>query len=103
VYDAVQALNGQTFDIVCTGFGALCWLPDIGRWAQTVAALVVPGGFLYLAEFPPVADVLAEDRRTVEGDYFQRDPAVVDAPGTYADRTALMTATLTVRTASRHR
>ncbi|MEU4781020.1 class I SAM-dependent methyltransferase [Micromonospora sp. NPDC023633] len=96
VYDAVQALDGQTFDIVYTGFGALCWLPDIARWARTAAALVAPGGFLYLAEFHPFADVLADDGRTVEGDYFQRDPIVVDAPGTYADPDALITATLTV-------
>jgi SAM-dependent methyltransferase len=96
VYDAIQALDGQTFDIVYTGFGALCWLPDLPRWAQTVAALIAPGGFFYLAEFHPVADVIAEDGRTVEGDYFQRDPIVVDAPGTYADPSVPMTATLTV-------
>ncbi|RKN24197.1 class I SAM-dependent methyltransferase [Micromonospora musae] len=96
VYDAVQALNGRTFDIVYTGFGALCWLPDIARWAQTAADLVAPGGFLYLAEFHPFTDVLAEDGRTVEGDYFQRDPIVVDAPGTYADPNAPITAGLTV-------
>jgi SAM-dependent methyltransferase len=96
-YDAVQALDGQTFDIVYTGFGALCWLPDLGRWAQTVAALVAPGGFLYLAEFHPVADVLADDGLTVEDDYFQREPDVVDAPGAYADPAAPMAATLTVQ------
>ncbi|MEV0425103.1 class I SAM-dependent methyltransferase [Micromonospora sp. NPDC050495] len=43
VYDAVQALDGRTFDIVYTGFGALCWLPDIDRWARTAADLVAPG------------------------------------------------------------
>ncbi|WP_031067953.1 class I SAM-dependent methyltransferase [Streptomyces sp. NRRL WC-3742] len=95
VYDAVRALDDQTFDIVYTGLGALCWLPDIARWARTAAALVAPGGFLYLAEFHPVTEVLAEDGRTVEGDYFHRDPIVVDEPGSYADRTAATTATLT--------
>lgn len=96
VYDAVPALGAQTFDIVYTGFGALCWLPDLARWAQTVAALLAPGGFLYLAEFHPFADVLAEDGRTVENDYFQHGPIVVDAPGSYADPSAVTTATLTV-------
>ncbi|GAA3311343.1 hypothetical protein GCM10020295_80780 [Streptomyces cinereospinus] len=43
VYDAVQALGGQRFDIVYTGFGALCWLGDIARWARTAAALVAEG------------------------------------------------------------
>ncbi|MET7484476.1 class I SAM-dependent methyltransferase [Streptomyces sp. NPDC005538] len=96
VYDAVAALDGQTFDTVYTGFGALCWLPDITRWAQTAAALVAPGGFLYLAEFHPFADVLAEDGRSIEGDYLRRAPIVVDEPGTYADPGALTSATLTV-------
>ncbi|MFB7618707.1 class I SAM-dependent methyltransferase [Kitasatospora sp. NPDC056181] len=95
VYDAVEALDGRAFDIVYTGRGALCWLPDINRWARTVAALVAPGGFLYLAEYHPVADVLAEDGRTVEDDYFRRSPMVFDEPGTYADPDAATTANLT--------
>ncbi|TDD26315.1 class I SAM-dependent methyltransferase [Actinomadura sp. KC06] len=96
VYDAVHALDARTFDIVYTGIGALCWLPDITRWARTAAALVAPGGFLYLAEHHPVADVLADDGRTFEHDYFQRGPIVVDEPGTYADRDAPTTETLTI-------
>ncbi|MGW2379739.1 class I SAM-dependent methyltransferase [Streptomyces sp. NPDC001658] len=95
VYDAVQALDGQRFDIVYTGFGALCWLPDIAGWARTAAALVAEGGFLYLAEYHPVADLLADDG-TIEQDYFHRAPIVVDAPGTYADAAAPMAATVTV-------
>ncbi|MDK9499500.1 class I SAM-dependent methyltransferase [Streptomyces katrae] len=85
VYDAVEALGGQTFDIVYTGFGALCWLPDITRWARTVADLLTPGGFLYLAEYHPFADVLSEDGQAVEHDYFERGALVFDEPGTYAD------------------
>ncbi|GAQ59560.1 class I SAM-dependent methyltransferase [Streptomyces acidiscabies] len=96
VYDAVEAVGGERFDIVYTGFGALCWLPDIAGWARTVAALVAEGGFLYLAEYHPVAELLADDGVTVESDYFRREPFVVDAPGTYADAAASMDATLTV-------
>src|SRR3954469_25796996 len=36
VYDAVDALGGESFDLVFTGVGALCWLPDIRRWARVV-------------------------------------------------------------------
>ncbi|WP_433225710.1 class I SAM-dependent methyltransferase [Microtetraspora malaysiensis] len=96
VYDAVQALAPRTFDIVYTGLGALCWLPDIRRWAQTAAALVAPGGFLYLAEFHPYADILGEDGRTVAYDYFHQDPTVWDEPGTYTDGDAEMSARVTV-------
>ncbi|MFJ8039723.1 class I SAM-dependent methyltransferase [Kitasatospora sp. NPDC096147] len=94
LYDAVTALGGRTFDTVYTGRGSLCWLPDIDRWARTVAALVRPGGFLYLAEFHPVADLPGEDGRTVEGDYFQRGPIVVDEPGGYAAETSTRSSNL---------
>jgi len=53
VYAAVDALDGRTFDVVYTGIGALSWLPDIERWAATVAALLRPGGVLYLVEIHP--------------------------------------------------
>ena len=86
VYEAVQALEGRTFDVVYTGRGALNWLPDIERWAGVVASLVRPGGFLYLCEFHPFTDVFGDDDLTVEHDYFQGEqPLVWDEPGTYAD------------------
>lgn len=34
VYDAVEALDGRLFDVVYTGKGALCYLPDLDRWAE---------------------------------------------------------------------
>ncbi len=86
VYEAVQALEGRSFDVVYTGRGALNWLPDLGRWAGVVAALVRPGGFLYLSEFHPFTDVFGDEDLTVEHDYFQGpEPQVWDEPGTYAD------------------
>ncbi len=97
VYGAVEALGGETFDIVYTGMGALNWLPDLARWARTVAALARPGGFVYLAEFHPVAELVAEDGITLVEDYFDRAPAVLDTPGSYADRDAGMASTRTVQ------
>jgi 2-polyprenyl-3-methyl-5-hydroxy-6-metoxy-1,4-benzoquinol methylase len=85
VYAAVEATGGRTFDIVYTGRGAILWLPDIRRWAEVVAELVRPGGFLYLTEFHPFTEVFGDDL-TVEYDYFQdENPRVWDEPGTYAD------------------
>jgi SAM-dependent methyltransferase len=89
VYEAREALGNRTFDVVYTGLGALNWLPDITRWAAVAAGLVRPGGFLYLAEFHPFADVFGDDDLTVEHDYFHtEEPQVWDEPGTYADLTA---------------
>lgn len=89
VYEAVDALDSRTFDIVYTGLGALNWLPDIERWAAVVAALVRPGGFLYLSEFHPFGGVFGDDDLTVEHDYFGGGaPQIWDEPGTYADLSA---------------
>lgn len=88
VYEAVAALEARTYDIVYTGLGALCWLPDIARWAQTAAALVAPGGFLYLAEFHPLSDILADDGKSIELDYFNTEPRVWDEGSTYTDGAA---------------
>ncbi|MEU5425424.1 class I SAM-dependent methyltransferase [Streptomyces olivoreticuli] len=85
VYDAPSVLGGETFDIVYTGFGALCWLPDLVGWARAVAGLVAPGGFLYLAEFHPVGMCLNDDGTAWAEDYFARGPLTYDEPGTYAD------------------
>lgn len=54
VYAAPEALAERTFDLVYTGIGALCWLPDIRRWGRTVARLLRPGGRLFVRDGHPV-------------------------------------------------
>ncbi|MGW3343491.1 class I SAM-dependent methyltransferase [Nonomuraea rubra] len=89
VYDAPRAL-GETYDIVYTGVGALVWLPDLTRWAEAIAALLNPGGFLYLAEFHPFTNVLDDDTgATVTRDYFDRTPQVWEYPYSYTGSQAL--------------
>ncbi len=84
--DAASVLGTHRFDIVYTGNGALMWLPDIARWAAMVAALLRPGGRLYLAEFHPITDVLDDEHgATVNRDYFTRGARSYDSPGSYAD------------------
>lgn len=53
VYDAPAAL-GETYDMAFVTWGAINWLPDIEAWARVVAAVLRPGGRLYLAEGHPV-------------------------------------------------
>ncbi|MFE7897356.1 class I SAM-dependent methyltransferase [Streptomyces sp. NPDC057424] len=85
VYDAVAAVPDPSYDIVYTGVGALCRLPDIGRWAETAASLVAPGGFLYLAEFHPLTDVLDDETGSrITHDDFTRDAWVEERAGSYA-------------------
>lgn len=59
VYSAPAAL-GRQFDLVYTGIGAICWLPSIRRWAQTVAALLRPGGRLFIRDGHPALNSLLQ-------------------------------------------
>jgi SAM-dependent methyltransferase len=83
VDDAAAALDGQTFDIVYTGIGVSQWLPDIDRWARTVAGLVTPGGFFYVTDFHPFIDIIDDEARSLRRGYFDRGPFVEEAPGSY--------------------
>ncbi|MFI9119487.1 class I SAM-dependent methyltransferase [Streptomyces bikiniensis] len=86
VYDAAEAVPDRAYDIVHTGGGALRRLPDVERWAETAAALVAPGGFLYLAEPHPLADALDDETGSrVVHDYFVRDPWPDAGPDTGPD------------------
>ena len=95
VYDAPLALK-TTYDIVYTGVGALMWLPDIARWAAVVAALLKPGGELYLVEFHPTEWMFEDDPLAIRVGYFTPAEgfAYVDT-GSYADREATTSANQT--------
>lgn len=89
VYDAVSALGAGGFDLVFTGVGALCWLPDVRRWARTVADLLRPGGRLFIREFHPVVWTLeerADDLLVVVDPYFETsEPYVDEDDATYVE------------------
>jgi SAM-dependent methyltransferase len=92
-YDAVERLGREAFDLVFTGVGALCWLPDVRRWAAVVAELLRPGGRLFLREGHPVlwalADARADGLLVLDQAYFEREePTVWDDPGTYVETDA---------------
>jgi SAM-dependent methyltransferase len=96
VYDAVTVLGAQSFDLVYTGIGALCWLPDIARWAGVVAGLLRPGGRLFIREGHPVLWALDDTRDdgllVLEYPYVERaEPMVFDEGGTYVETDAVFT------------
>jgi SAM-dependent methyltransferase len=98
-YDALAATGGD-FDLVFTGVGALCWLPDIKRWAQTVRSLLRPTGRLFIREGHPVLWSLDYDRPddliALHTTYFEQPEAsVFDEPGTYVQTDHEFVATVT--------
>jgi SAM-dependent methyltransferase len=101
VYDAPAALGGRQFDVIYTGKGALCYLPDLHRWADVLVRLLRPGGRVYVVEFHPVLTALglvpdSPDERglVLRNDYLGgRGPIEIDATHTYTDGPALRDAT----------
>jgi SAM-dependent methyltransferase len=97
VYDSVEAVGGRQFDLVYTGKGALCWLPDMRRWAAVMWSLCKPGGRLYVSEMHPVKDMFADETTELERDYFPVGGTVYDdGAGSYADPDAATTNNVTV-------
>jgi len=90
VYDAPAALGGERFDVLYTGVGALCWLPDVRRWAEIVAACLRPGGLLYLYEGHPVLWSIDDQRSdgllVMQEGYFEHaEPRISETDATYVD------------------
>jgi len=89
LYNAPAALGGSRFDIVYTGIGALCWLPDIKRWASVVASLLRPGGRLFIREGHPMLWALGDERPdglvTLEYPYFEGPGITFVEKQTYVD------------------
>lgn len=93
LYDAVAALGAGRFDLVFTGIGALCWLPDVARWAAVVDGLLRPGGRLFIREGHPALWAVDEkhvDHLVVDYPYFETpEPVVFTDDTTYVETDAV--------------
>ena len=99
VYDLPGPLEGETFDVVYTGRGALGWLPDLRPWAEAVASFVTPGGIFYLHEGHPILWAIEEEETTANPvtlayDYWGGETITFPVEGSYADPTAEVDAEL---------
>ena len=94
LYDAPAAISeAAAFDMVFVTWGAICWLPDIYRWAEIVSQFLKPGGSLYLADAHPAALVFDDAASLPDGrpgffaPYFSREPVVMEEAHDYIDET----------------
>jgi SAM-dependent methyltransferase len=94
LYDAPTVIaEFGLFDIVYVTWDAICWLPDIHRWAEIVGQFLKPGGSLYLAEAHPAAMVFDDAAALPDGrpgyfvPYFGRAPVVIEETRDYVDET----------------
>ncbi len=77
VFDLPAVLD-ETFDMVYTSIGVLCWISDIDLWGRTVHRFLEPGGFLYLMESHPFLNVFDDESEglRVRHGYFAEGRAV---------------------------
>jgi SAM-dependent methyltransferase len=92
--DGLADVLDERFDIVYTSGGVLGWLPDIASWGRVAAHFVRPGGFLYMTEIHPVAQVF-ENEGVEPGElrlaypyWSHPEPLRFEVKGSYADRDA---------------
>ena len=87
VYELDEKLS-ETFEIVFTSYGVLCWLPDLHEWAAVVADSLEDGGRFYIVDEHPIAGMLGFDSRPDDlrfaYPYFDDDPITEDVDGSYA-------------------
>jgi SAM-dependent methyltransferase len=92
VYDLPGPLEGETFDVVYTGRGAIGWLPDLEPWARAVAGFVKSGGIFYIHEGHPVMWALHDEQEPgslrLGYDYWGGETLSFPVQGSYADETA---------------
>ncbi len=60
IYDLPSKLD-ETFDIVYTSIGVLCWLSDLKEWAAIIRKYLKPGGKFYLMESHPFIHVFDDE------------------------------------------
>jgi SAM-dependent methyltransferase len=92
--DRLPDVLDEQFDIVYTSRGVLGWLPDIATWGRSAAQFVRPGGFLYVTEIHPVAQVF-ENEGVEPGElrlaypyWSHPEPLRFEVKGSYADSEA---------------
>jgi SAM-dependent methyltransferase len=92
--DGLPDILHEQFDIVYTSGGVLEWLPDVLSWGRVAAHFVRPGGFFYMTEIHPVAQVF-ENEGVAPGElrlaypyWSHPEPLRFEVTGSYADREA---------------
>lgn len=89
--NTLPGILDKTFDIVLTYYGTITWLADLKRWGEVIAHYLKSGGFAYISDTHPFAQLFEISERTgspkVFYDYFsEKEPTRFESEGgTYAN------------------
>lgn len=79
LYDAPTHIS-ETFDVVYTSVGAICWMPDLAAWADVMASFVKPGGRFWIRDSHPALmaldDTRDDEQLVVRFPYFHQDEPI---------------------------
>lgn len=80
--------HNKKYDMVFTTEGVLTWLPDLNKWAETIACLLKENGTLYVLDSHPFymvfdGDRLKENKLEIKYPYFVREPEHNEVIGDY--------------------
>lgn len=92
IYDLDKNLS-DSFDIVFTSYGVIGWLPDLEKWAATIARFCKRGGIFYMAEFHPVVWMFDDHFEKIIYPYHNARVIEEAVEGSYADRGAAIRST----------
>jgi SAM-dependent methyltransferase len=87
VYEPPAALHGM-HDVVFTSYGTIVWLPDLDKWAQTIAKCLKPGGRFVFVDTHPVALMFDDNFQRITYPYFNMGGIEEIEKATYADLNA---------------
>jgi len=83
VYDLPEDLHGG-FDLAYITVGVLGWLEDLDGLFRIVAALLRPGGQLFIYEMHPILNMFEPGKGlVVDGSYFRGEPLYAEAEPDY--------------------
>lgn len=93
VYDWLAEATPRSFDTAFCSYGAICWLSDLGSWAQGLADILRPNGRFVCVDFHPFSMVFDEHFKVAypyfgEGDPLTWDEGVGDYVGRAGDALA---------------
>ncbi|GAA4430206.1 class I SAM-dependent methyltransferase [Pontibacter saemangeumensis] len=85
IYNLQENLHGQ-FEVVFTSYGTIGWLPDLEKWAGTIAHFLQPGGTFYMVDFHPVAWMFDDEFEKIIYPYHNTfEPIVTESDHSYTD------------------
>ncbi|EDP46862.1 class I SAM-dependent methyltransferase [Rickettsiella grylli] len=87
VHQLSQYIAANTFDIIYSSYGVICWLYDLDIWAKEIFKVLKKNGEFVLIEFHPILDYVYNGNISGKLQYFSDGQTVCEeTTGTYTDR-----------------